>query len=70
MIQMITERSVTPTGGVHLHGRVPGLEFFISVGCCRVGSFPLVCQGSEHASVLPFARNSSLKIRNFLLSRW
>lgn len=31
--------------------QTPGLQFLISAGCCRAGSFPLACQRSKHASL-------------------
>lgn len=46
---------MTRAEGVHLHGRVPGLEFLISGRHCRVGPCPLVRQRSKHTSLFPAA---------------
>lgn len=52
---------------VHQHCQMPGLEFLISAGCCRAGSFPFACQRSKHASLYPagLVRIFSFKIRSF-----
>lgn len=56
---------------VHQHCQMPGLEFLISAGCCRAGSFPFACQRSKHASLYPagLVRILSFKIRSFSPSK-